>query len=125
MTVIYAAGVAVLALVCATGHSALGERRVFGPLYREEQSGLFAVRSTRDVVRAVWHLPSVAWVALGLAVLAARLAGDGEPLLSLVAAVVFGVSGMANLIALRKPHFGGLLLLGLAGLTAADWYLAA
>ncbi len=43
--------------------------------------------------------------------------------MSLVAAVIFGISGLGNLAALRKAHFGGLMLVAAAGLTFADWIL--
>jgi hypothetical protein len=47
----------------------------------------------------------------------------GNPLLGIVAAIIFTASGIGNLAALRRPHFGGLMLLGAAGLTLADLML--
>jgi hypothetical protein len=117
-----AAAVAILAIATAFGHSLLVERRILRPLYAEPRTGLLASRAMRDVIRVVLHLPSMAWVVLGIAVLAARIAG-GNPLLSLVAALIFAGSGIGNLAALRRAHFGGLMLLAAAALTAVDWAL--
>jgi hypothetical protein len=51
-----------------------------------------------------------------------RIQGS-NPLLGIVAAIIFTASGIGNLAALRRPHFGGLMLLGAAGLTLADLML--
>lgn len=120
MTVLAAAIVAVLAIATAFGHSLLGERLILGPLYAEPRAGILTSRAMRDVLRVIMHLPSLTWLVLGIAVLAARLAG-GNPPLSLVAALIFAGSGIGNLTALRRPHFGGLMLLAAAALTAVDW----
>jgi hypothetical protein len=64
-------------------------------------------------------MPSLAWAVLGVAVVVARIEG-GNPLLSVVAAILFAGSGIGNLVALRRPHFGGLMLLAAAALTLAD-----
>jgi hypothetical protein len=132
VTFLAAAAVASLAIATAFGHSLLGERMILRPLYAEPRTGLLASRAMRDIIRVIMHLPSMAWVVLGVAVLAARIAG-GNPLLSLVAALIFAGgyypgsslagSGIGNLAALRRAHFGGLMLLAAAGLTAVDWAL--
>ena len=122
MTIALAAGAAVLCTACAIGHSVISERKFLKPIYAKPGTGLFASRATRDITRAIFHLPSIVWAVLGVAVLAARFEG-GNPLLSIVAAIIFAVSGIANLTALRRPHAGGLLLLGAASLTLADLML--
>ena len=119
MTVAFAAGVAVLGIVGAIGHSLVSERRFLRPLYAEARTGLFAARSARAITRGIFHMPSMVWVVLGLAVLVARV-GGGNPLLSIVAAIIFTASGVGNLAALRRPHIGGLLMLGAAALTLVD-----
>ena len=119
MTVAFAAGVAVLGIAGAIGHSLISERRFLRPLYAEPRTGLFAARSARAITRGIFHMPSMVWVVLGLAVLAARVEG-GNPLLSIVAAIIFTASGVGNLAALRRPHVGGLLMLGAAALTLVD-----
>ena len=105
-----------------SGHSLISERKILGPLYAGNPGGVLKSRRTRAVIRAVFHMPSIAWAVLGIAVLAARIQ-RGNPLLSIVAAIIFTASGIGNLAALRRPHFGGLMLLGAAGLTLADLML--
>ena len=122
MTIAFAAGAAILSIACAIGHSLISERKFLRPLYAEPRSGVFAARSMRDIARVVFHIPSMAWAVLGMAVLAARIEG-GSQLLSIVAAIVFTASGIGNLAALRRPHIGGLLMLGAAALTLADLML--
>ncbi|MEH6700934.1 hypothetical protein [Parasphingorhabdus sp.] len=116
---IYAIIVAVLGLVVAVAHSVLGEKVILGPLYREQTSGLLAARATRDIIRAVFHVPSLAWAGLGIAVLLNRLQ-SGSDLLPVTAAIIFALSGIGNLAALRRPHPGGLILLAMAFATIAD-----
>lgn len=116
---IYAIIVAVLGLVVAVAHSVLGEKVILGPLYREQTSGLLAARATRDIIRAVFHVPSLVWAGLGIAVLLNRLQ-SGSDLLPVTAAIIFALSGIGNLAALRRPHPGGLILLAMAFATIAD-----
>jgi hypothetical protein len=122
MTIAFAAGAAALGIACAIGHSLISERKFLRPLFAEPRAGLFAARSMRDITRAVFHMPSRAWAVLGLGVLAARIEG-GNQLFGIVAAIIFTGSGLGNLIALRRPHIGGLMMLGAAALTLADLML--
>jgi hypothetical protein len=119
MTIAIAAGAAALGIACAIGHSLSSERKLLRPLYAEPRTRLFAARSARDITRMVFHIPSMAWVVLGIAVLVARIEG-GNQLLSIAAAIIFAGSGIGNLAALRRPHIGCLLMLGAAALTLAD-----
>jgi hypothetical protein len=119
VTIAFAAGVAVLGIAGAIGHSLISERRFLRQLYAKPRTGLFAARSARAITRGIFHMPSMVWVVLGLAVLAARVEG-GNPLLSIVAAIIFTASGVGNLAALRRPHKGGLLMLGAAALMLVD-----
>jgi hypothetical protein len=122
MTIAFAAGAAILGIATAIGHSLISERKILGPLYAGHPGGVLRSRRTRAVIRAVFHMPSIGWAVLGIAVLAARIQG-GNPLLSIVAAIIFTASGIDNLAAHRHPHFGDLILLGAAGLTLADLML--
>ena len=120
MAMICAGGAALLGAATAVGHSLLSERLFLGPLNKDEHfRKLFRPRA-RAVMRVVFHRPSVTWTIVGLAVVAARLSG-GNALLSAVAGAIFLISGLGNLAALRKAHFGGLMLLAAAGMTFADW----
>lgn len=116
---IYATIVALLGVIVAVAHSVIGERVILGPLYREPTNGLLAVQPTRNIIRAVFHIPSLAWAGLGVAVLLNRLQ-SGSDLLPVVAAIIFALSGIANIAALRRPHPGGVMLLAMAFATFAD-----
>ena len=122
MTMVFAAGVAVLSIVGAIAHSLISERKFLRPLYAEPRTGLFASRSARDITRWIFHIPSMVWVVLGLGVLASRIEG-GNALLSIVAATIFTASGAGNLVALRRLHISGLLLVVAGVLTLADLML--
>ncbi len=122
MTIAFATGAAILGIATAIGHSLISERKLLGPLYAGNPGGVLKSRPTRAIIRAVFHMPSMAWAVLGIAVLAARIEG-GNPLLSIVAATIFTGSGIGNLAALRRPHIGGLMMLGAAALTLADLML--
>ncbi len=121
MTIAFAAGAAILGIATAIGHSLISERKILGPLYAGNPGGVLKSRPTRAIIRAVFHMPSMAWAVLGIAVLAARIEG-GNPLLSIVAATIFTGSGIGNLAALRR-HIGGLMMLGAAALTLTDLML--
>ena len=124
MAIFLAAAVATLGVATAIGHSTLSERLFLRPLFAGPQDGFFAKAATRDITRAVFHIPSLTWGVLGLAVLLARLCGSST-LLSLSAAVIFAGSGIANIAALRRAHPGGLMLIAAAALTFMDWALHA
>jgi hypothetical protein len=119
MTTVFAAGVAALSIVGAIAHSMISERKFLRPLYADPRTGLFASRSARGITRGIFHFPSMVWAVLGLGVLTARMEG-GNPLLSVVAAIIFTASGAGNLVALRRLHISGLLLVTAGVLTLAD-----
>ena len=121
MGVAMASAVATLAVATAIGHSVIGERKIFAPLYAEPPVGLLKSRPLRAVLRGVFHLPSFAWVILGLAVLLARLDG-GNRMISVVAALIFASAGIGNHVALRRPHPGGLMMLVATALTVVDGF---
>jgi hypothetical protein len=122
MSVVLAASVALLGVAGAIGHSVVSERAILGPLFAGERVGILKSRANRAIIRAVFHLPSITWAALGIGVLVGRLQG-GDPLLSIVAAIVFACSGIGNVVALRRPFIGGLVLVAAATLTLADLLL--
>jgi hypothetical protein len=123
MTMALSLIVATLGIATAIGHSMIGESKILRPLYAQNQSAILKAPAMRAVIRAVWHTPSFTWAVLGLAVLVAHIQG-GNRLLSIVAALIFAVSGAGNLISLRRLHFGGLMLVAAAAFTIADWHYA-
>jgi hypothetical protein len=122
MSIITAVSVAILGIAIGMLHSMIGERRILGPLYAETHTGILRPRATQAIIRAVWHLPSIFWAALGIAVYFSRLAG-GLPIVSIMAAALFAISGIANLFALRRPFVGGFMLLTTSALCLIDWQI--
>lgn len=116
---IYAILTAVLGVIVAIAHSVLSERVLLGPLYRERTEGMLANKPTRDILRMLVHMPSMAWAGLAIAVLINRIQGGGD-LLPILAIMVFAISGLGNLLALKRPHPGGIILLVMALASLAD-----
>lgn len=119
LVTIWAILAATLAVVVAVAHSILSERVILVPLFREPARGVLRAPAMRNITRALFHMPSVAWAALGVGVLLNRVQG-GPDLIAYVAMIVFASSAIGNLVALRRPHPGGLLLLLATAATAAD-----
>ncbi len=106
---------AVLAFAAPIGHSWLGEKFVVGPLLKSDPlPPVLKPAINRRLVRWVWHLPSAIWAVLGLYVLWAGLVGGVTEGAALVIGAVFAVSGLANLGATRRVHFGWALLFATA-----------
>ena len=116
---LFAFAAAVLGTVVAIAHFIIGDRVVLQPLFREQTGGILAAKPMRDLTWAMFQLHSLVWAALGIAVLVNRLQGGGD-LVAGLAMLIFTVSGLANLLVLRRPHPGGILLLLAAAASAAD-----
>jgi hypothetical protein len=120
--IVWSASAAILAVIVAIAHSVLSERVILVPLFHEPVSDVLQSRAMRNITRAVFHMPSIAWAALGVGVLLNRIQG-GPDLIAYVAMIVFTASAIGNLIALRRLHPGGLLLLLATAATAADIFV--
>lgn len=106
---------AVLAVATSVGHSWLGEKHVVGPLLASEpMPPALRPAINRRLVRWVWHLPSAIWVVLGVYILWATLAGAMTQSTAVMLSAVFAVSGLANMGATRRVHFGWMMLFGIA-----------
>ena len=116
---LFAYAAALLGVVVAIAHFVIGDRVVLQPLFREQSGGILAAKPMRDLTWAMFQLHSLVWAALGIAVLVNRLQG-GSDLIAGLAMLIFTVSGLANLLVLRRPHPGGILLLLAAAASAAD-----
>lgn len=100
-------------------HSWVGERKFLPPVLNSTSpSGALKNATVRRVLRGVWHLPSVAWIGLGAALLFVGLTGQPSMVLAITAAGTFCVSSVTNLSATRVAHPGGILL-GIAGIASA------
>jgi hypothetical protein len=117
MNIVPAIAVGVLGPLIGCVHSSYARKYQLGSFYENERDG--AVK--RRIIMLIWHLPSLTWAALALAVLAARLSGSGNVLVTIIALFIFAVSGAGNLWAHRRPFIGGVLLLATAALVATDW----
>ena len=95
-----------LGIATGFGHSLLGERNVLRPLFAEDASAFLRKGRMRELFRGVWHLPSLAWAILGVALVQAGLAGAGNAVAA-TAGTIFALSGLANWMALRSFHIGG------------------
>jgi hypothetical protein len=111
-----------LAVFISVVHSWLGEKRVIGPLLAlDHREGPLARGFMRRLVRYAWHITSIAWTGMGLAlVVLAR--SPLEPTGRLVAGVIgatFLVMGAMTLIAGRGRHLAWLVFLAIAVLCFA------
>lgn len=87
-------------VMVAIGHSVLGERGVVAPLVRSVTGTVpFGVENFRRLVRIAWHLTSLAWAGLAIALVQAP-----SPLVRLGAGVVAVLSGLAVWGGLRGRH---------------------
>jgi hypothetical protein len=116
MSLIPAILVGVLGPLIGCIHSWFARRYRLGSLYEGERGG----DVKRRIILLLWHLPSLTWALLSLAVLAARLLGHGDLLVTIVAASILAASGAGNLWATRRPFIGGILLLVTAALVVTD-----
>ena len=104
---------AVLLIVTAFAHSALGERRLIGPLLARRE-GILASDLARFILRFAWHLTSVTWAVL--AVILVQLVRDPATARFWAAAgtgVAFTGIGLFDAVATRGRHVGWPLLVGI------------
>lgn len=110
-----------LALLTAFGHSYLSERFFLQPMRQtQETRGVFSTARGQRLATAMFHLPSLAWAAMGLSLLVLDSAGGGYKETLLIYASVFAVSGLGNFWAVGRPHPGGVMLLATSGLILAS-----
>lgn len=116
---------ALLGFASAIGHAYLGERFVLRPLLTAPgDNRVLKTRSSRSLLRWVWHLPSFAWAQIAAATLWLALAPSAFDALATSLLLYFGVGiymtgAILNAWAMRGPHVGNILLT-LASLSL--WY---
>jgi hypothetical protein len=104
-----------LAILVAVVHGAIAEFHVFAKANIEPQP-------TRRLLRLVWQMSTVDWIAIGVLLMAApRLGSQARHWIVAVAVVVYGCAAAGNAAATRSWHAGWILMscvvaLALAGL---------
>lgn len=106
----------------AIAHAFLSEKVLLGPLYAEGASRILQNPRTRDIIRAVFYIPSATWLILAAALFYTSRAPEPDPLVIYIAAAVYLVSGLANFAALRRVHLGSVVLTAAAALAFAGLY---
>jgi len=100
------------ALGTAIGHSWLGETKILRPLYHERTNeGVLKSAATRRILRAVFHLPTVAWALTGILTFGFVWHGTTPPLWFVIyGATLYGLSAIGNFWGLRRLFIGNILL---------------
>jgi hypothetical protein len=103
-----------LAVVVAVVHGVLGETQVFARATIEPQR-------LQVLLRAVWQIGTVAWIAFGGLLIAAPSFGSDAARSWIVAAAVvtFAAGALGNAWAMGGQHFGWMLLALVCGLAIA------
>ncbi len=107
---------ALLGFGSALGHAFLGERFVLGPIFAAPgDNRTLATPYVRRLLRWVWHLPSFAWVQIAAATLWLTLAPQDFDIGARLLLLYFGIGiymtgAFFNLVAMRGPHVGNILL---------------
>src|ERR1700751_3932511 len=106
----------VLAIVAALIHGAPTEARIF-PRVTIEPAGL------RTLFRMVWQIPTVAWIAGGVLLIAAPSMASQAARHWIVVAVagVLAVSALGNAVGTRFQHFGWMVLGASAAMAVAGY----
>jgi hypothetical protein len=106
----------VLAIAAAITHGILTETKIF-PRVTIEPAGL------RTLFRMVWQIPTVAWIAGGVLLIAVpSIASDDARHWIVVAfACVFAFSALGNALGTRGKHFGWMVLSAVTALTVAGY----
>jgi hypothetical protein len=107
---------ALLGFGSALGHAYLGERFVLGPLLKTPgDNRVLKTRSSRSLLRWVWHLPSFAWAQIAAATLYLALSPSAFDATATTLLLYFGIGiymtgAVLNAWAMRGPHVGNILL---------------
>jgi hypothetical protein len=106
----------VLAILAAAIHGVLSETRVFPRVTIEP-------KRLRTLFRFVWQVPTVAWIAGGVLLIAApTMASDAaRHWIVVMLACLFVFSAIGNAVGTRGRHFGWMVLGAVAALAAAGY----
>ena len=118
MTLLYLA--TALASLTAVGHSYLSERLLLGPFRSETvAASVFAASPQKRLVSAMFHFPSLCWVAIGVSMLQLDPEAGGYRETLHIYAGIYAASGVGNFWATGRPHPGGVMLLLVSALVLA------
>jgi hypothetical protein len=106
----------VLAIAAALIHGVLTETKIFPRMTIEPQS-------LRTLSRFVWQIPTVAWIAGGVLLIAAP-SMDSEPArhwIVITLACIFAFSAIGNAVGTRGRHFGWMVLGAVTAMAVAGY----
>jgi hypothetical protein len=106
----------VVAILAALIHGVLTEVKIFPRVTIEPQS-------LRTLFRFVWQIPTVAWIAGGILLIATpSVASDAaRHWIVLTLACVFAFSAIGNAVGTRGKHFGWMVLGAVTAMTVAGY----
>ena len=106
----------VLAIAAAVTHGILTETKIFPRVTIEPQR-------LRTLFRMVWQIPTVAWIAGGVLLIAVpSIASDAARHWIVAAfACVFAFSALGNALGTRGKHFGWMVLSAVTALAVAGY----
>jgi hypothetical protein len=106
----------IVAIAAALIHGVLTETKIFPRMTIEPQS-------LRRLSRFVWQIPTVAWIAGGVLLIAApSMASDAaRHWIVITLACVFGFSAIGNAVGTRGRHFGWMVLGATAAMAVAGY----
>ena len=106
----------VLAIVAAVIHGVLTETRIFPRVTIEPER-------LRTLFRLVWQIPTVAWIACGVLLIAApSMASDtARHWMVVTFALLFAFSALSNAWGTRGKHFGWMMLSAVSVLALAGY----
>ena len=106
----------VVAIAAALIHGVLSEKRIFPRVTIEPER-------LRTLFRFVWQIPTVAWIAGGVLLIAAPSMAS-EPArhwIVVTSASLFAFSALSNALGTRGRHFGWMVLSAAAAMAVAGY----
>lgn len=108
---------ALLAIIIGLIHSYLGEKYILIRLFRRSLPSLFGDdRFTKQTIRFVWHLLTVAWLGFAAILFLLRDADASRSNLLLVIGATFATTGLVALITSRGKHLSWIVFSAIAGI---------
>lgn len=108
---------AILTFAIGFAHSFLGEKYILIRLFRQPLPRLFGDdRFTRQTLRFVWHLLSIAWFGFAIMMLLLHFASVSRSTLLYVLAATFGVTAVIALLASRGKHLSWIVFSAISAL---------